>query len=142
LLSGNPVTFRQALYESYYVPRPAIPVESGSRVLPPADTGSVGAVALDEAREQKAAKAAPGLRRDMAGMAQAAPVGAVPPVQSPPVLPAQIEAGSAAEEATQIAFTAPYKINVAAGQSLVLPLLDRALPSRRLGLYQPSVSGH
>jgi len=35
LLSGNPVTFRQALYESYYVPRPTVPVESGSHVLPP-----------------------------------------------------------------------------------------------------------
>ena len=29
LLSGNPVTFRQALYESYYVPRPVVPVEAG-----------------------------------------------------------------------------------------------------------------
>ena len=28
LLSGNPVTFRQALYESYYVARPTVPVES------------------------------------------------------------------------------------------------------------------
>ncbi len=29
LLSGNPVTFRQALYESYYVKRPTVPVEIG-----------------------------------------------------------------------------------------------------------------
>src|SRR5260370_23624078 len=44
LLSGNPVTFRQALYESYYVPRPTIPVESGGRVPPPPATANVGAV--------------------------------------------------------------------------------------------------
>src|SRR5207249_6127564 len=57
LLSGNPVTFRQALYESYYVPRPMVPVESGSRVLPPPDTGTVGTVAAT-------AEAKEGLRRD------------------------------------------------------------------------------
>src|SRR4051794_26758746 len=43
LLSGNPVTFRQALYESYYVPRPTVPVEAGDRILPPPDTGTVAA---------------------------------------------------------------------------------------------------
>ena len=41
LLSGNPVTFRQALYESYYVPRQVVPVESGRHVLPPPDSGTV-----------------------------------------------------------------------------------------------------
>src|SRR5207248_5596655 len=45
LLSGNPVTFRQALYESYYVPRQTVPVESGGHVLPPPDTGTVAAEA-------------------------------------------------------------------------------------------------
>lgn len=63
------------------------------------------------------------------------------PVAAPPPPPARIEAGSAAEEATQIDFTAPDKVTVAAGQSLVLPLLDRELPARRVDLYQPSVEG-
>jgi hypothetical protein len=34
LLSGNPVTFRQAVFESYYVKRPSVPVEVAGRVLP------------------------------------------------------------------------------------------------------------
>ena len=59
------------------------------------------------------------------------------PRRRPP--PAQIDAAAASEEATQIAFTAPYKVSVAAGQSLVLPLLDRELPARRIDLYQLSV---
>lgn len=96
LLSGNPVTFRQALYESYYVPRPTVPVESGGRVLPPPDTGTVGAVALDAAGGGRArAKAMPFAQREAANMAMAAPgsVAAPPP-------PAPIEAAAAAEEAT------------------------------------------
>ena len=136
LLSGNPVTFRQALYESYYVPRPTVPVESGGHVLPPADSGTVGTVVA-----QSAAKASPAmdrmLRKESAlgGVANmAAPAPAAPP-------PAQIEAAAAAEDATQIAFTAPDKVSVAAGQSLVLPLLDRELPARRIDLYQLSVDG-
>ncbi len=51
------MTFRQALYESYYVPRPIVPVESGGHVLPPPDTGTVaGEVAA------KASPAAPDIR--------------------------------------------------------------------------------
>ena len=137
LLSGNPVTFRQALYESYYVPRPLVPVESGSRALPPPDSG----VMRDEAMRQTentivppggAPKAA---MRALAGnMAASAPA----PVSAPPPPPAQIEQAAAAESATQLAFTLPYKINVAAGQSLVVPLIDRELPARRLDIYQPA----
>jgi hypothetical protein len=76
------------------------------------------------------------MRFESSNAAQAAPAPAAPP---PP--PAPIEAASAAEEATQIVFTAPNKVTVAAGQSLVLPLLDRDLPARRIDLYQPSVDG-
>ena len=136
LLSGNPVTFRQALYESYYVPRPVAPVESGSHVLPPPDTGTVGTVAAEAA-----AKASP-VRSDALRMQRGMAAGAANmamPAAAPAPPPAGIEAGTAVEEGVQIAFTAPYKVSVAAGQSLVLPLLDRELPARRVDLYQPSV---
>jgi hypothetical protein len=131
LVSGNPVTFRQALYESYYVPRPTVPVESGGHVLPPPDTGTV---AYEEAAKSGPVRDA---LRKQAGVAGAANMALAAPAAAPAPPPAQIEAASAAEEATQIAFTAPNKVSVAAGQSLVLPLLDRELPARRVDLYQP-----
>ncbi|MGE5268381.1 MAG: DUF4139 domain-containing protein, partial [Thiohalocapsa sp.] len=137
LLSGNPVTFRQALYESYYVARPSVPVEAGGRVLPPPDTGTVGVAGALDKTGQHAAKALPMGHREAANMALAAPA----PAAAAPLPPARIETAAAAEEATQIAFTAPQKISVAAGQSLVLPLLDRELPAARVDLYQPSVEG-
>ena len=141
LLSGNPVTFRQALYESYYVPRPMVPIEAGGRVLPPPDTGTVSAGAPAEARARGEAAAAQ--RRDLRATAKSAPGAAemaVPAPSAPPPPPARIDAAAATEDATQVAFTAPYKVTVAAGQSLVLPLLDRELPARRIDLYQPSVN--
>ena len=138
LLSGNPVTFRQALYESYYVPRPLVPVESGSHVLPPPDTGTVQlevAAKAQNAREQRFGALAGGAAN--LAMDRATAMAAPAPASAPP--PARIDAAAATEEATQIAFTPPYKIDVAAGQSLVLPLLDRELPARRVDLFQPSV---
>src|SRR5207249_253456 len=136
LLSGNPVTFRQALYESYYVPRPTVPVESGSHVLPPPDSGTVGTVAAETAA--KAGDRRDEMKKMQRSMGGAANMAMAAPAAAPP--PAQIEAAAAAEEATQIAFTPPYKVSVAAGQSLVLPLLDRELPARRLDLYQPALN--
>jgi hypothetical protein len=139
LLSGNPVTFRQALYESYYVPRPVVPVESGNRVLPPPDTGTLAqaaARATEIAPQGAALKAMPTFA---AGMPSPPP----PPVSAPAPAPATIIPAAAAEEATQISFTLPDKINVAAGQSLVVPLIDRELPARRVDLYQPATAqGH
>src|SRR5437667_4014139 len=40
LLSGNPVSFRQAIYQAYYVSRPEVPVEVAGRVLPKLDMGA------------------------------------------------------------------------------------------------------
>ena len=139
LLSGNPVTFRQALYQSYYVARPVVPVEAGNRVLPPTDTGSL---ATDQTRAENAlpapSPAAKAMRQQLAGMPAPPPAPAAPP----PIPPASIEAATTQDEATQIAFTLPTKISVAAGQSLVVPLIDRELPARRVDLFQPSTDPH
>ena len=47
LVSGNPVTFRQALYDKYYVARESVPVEVLGRVMPQRDEGSIGGVPKD-----------------------------------------------------------------------------------------------
>jgi hypothetical protein len=143
LLSGDPVTFRQALYESYYVPRPVVPVESGSRVLPPPDTGASADEAEKAASKATETTVAPVLGQ-FAGRARGLPQGvpaAMPaPAPPPPPEPAQIEAAAASENATQISFTLPNKVSVDAGQSLVVPLIDRDLPAQRADLYQPATS--
>ena len=137
LLSGNPVTFRQALFESYYVNRPSVPVEVAGRVFPKLDTGSIGA--------ELAARPAPGpsfARLKALGIPESAagalPMPPPPAAPQPPGTPAQIEAAQAAESVTQTVFTLPYKVSVTAGQSLVLPILDRRLPASRIDLYQSS----
>ncbi len=130
LLSGSPVTFRQALYESYYVPRPIVPVESGNRVLPPPDTGTFAEAAK---RTEETAPAPMQLKAAPRGLPASIAMPAPPP-------PAPLEEAAAADQATQIAFMLPNKVSVAAGQSLVVPLIDRELPARRVDLYQPATA--
>jgi len=136
LLSGNPVTFRQSLFESYYVARPNVPVEVAGRVLPKPDTGSIEG----ELGARDAATPSPARLQKATGMARSAAEAA--PAPPPASAPAQIEAAQAAESVTQTVFTLPYKVSVAAGQSLVLPILDRELPAQRIDLYQSSADQH
>ena len=137
LLSGNPVTFRQALFESYYVRRPSVPVEVAGRVLPGPDTGSIEA----ELAARDAARPSPARQQKASGIAESATAALAAPAPTPGA-PAQIEDAQAAESVTQTVFILPYKVSVTAGQSLVLPILDRGLPATRIDLYQSSVDQH
>lgn len=54
LTSGSPVTYTQALYESYYLSRPELPVRVMNRVMPRVDRGTVGTADESEAGEDGA----------------------------------------------------------------------------------------
>jgi hypothetical protein len=151
LLSGNPVTFRQALYTTYYVARPSVPVEVLGRILPRPDTGAIGGApgggfALREEEGRfRAQKAAP---REVAdeqaeAMAGAAPsmakrlAPAAPPPPEPAGAAASLQAAVSDEAATQVVFRLPRPVSVETGHSLMVPIVDREVPARRLSLYQP-----
>lgn len=157
IVSGNPVTFRQALYSAYYVDRPEIPVEVLGRVLPAPDTGAIGMKQLAEGeydeefrREQKAQRPADGIMNmyamgdvatesnSSAGRSkQAAPMVALMAKEKAPEQ-SRILAAASKEAATQVTFRVPYPVSVKSGQSLLVPVIDREVPARRIALYQPS----
>jgi hypothetical protein len=142
LLSGNPITFRQALFESYYVQRPSVPVEVAGRVLPSPDTGGIagevaaqGPAGPSPLRERKAATIVGSAAEAMSAASRIERTSGPPPAAP---APAPIEAARTAEGVTQTVFNLPDKVSVVAGQSLVLPILDRELPAQRIDLYQSS----
>lgn len=140
LASGNPVTFRQQLYTAYFVRRPEVPVEVAGRVLPPADQGSLGtaqakAAAPEPARRLGAAPA-PGMAPSLA-MREAPMAAAAPPR---PAAQAELYVGETEEAATQVLFTAPGPVTLAAGETLALPIVAKDVPVRRVALYQPTVN--
>lgn len=142
VVSGNPVTFRQALYQSYIVARPDVPVEVLGQALPPVDT---------RARDME--------RSRVGGMA-AAKVMAPPPPPSPtaaaaPVADmylqeqaapepnfgyANLTQAESGESATQVTFHLPEPVTVAAGQSLLVPIVNRDIPAARVDLYLPNTA--
>ena len=155
IVSGNPVTFRQALYTAYYVHRPEIPVEVLGRVLPAPDTGAIDMKQLAEGeydeefrRSQRAME--PGVVGGMIAMDMAANVpeesmrlkqeGLATQAMAPPPPPGQarILAAASKEAATQVTFRVPYPVSVESGQSLLVPVIDREVPAQRVALYQPA----
>jgi hypothetical protein len=136
LLSGNPVAFRQAIYESYYVNRPEVPVEVAGRVLPRPDTGIVTPA---EAALQRGGSV--GLLQAPAG----APVAAAAAPQAMAkamgaMTSRSVDTAVAEEGVTQVAFRIPVPVSIASGRSAIVPIFDRDVPANRLALYQPQTS--
>ena len=125
---GNPVTFRQALYRSYYVERPEVPVEVLGRLLPGVDSG-----ALEAPGAEPRAKVAGGAMRTMA-MAAPPPAPAPAAAMAPMARPDEQAATTEAAEAT--VFRLPTPVVLPAGHSAAVPILDRDMPAERLGVVQ------
>lgn len=131
VVSGNPVTFRQALYTAYYVNRPEVPVEVLGRVLPRPDEGSI-AVPMAVARSAEMARPEP---MPSAAPAPMAKMMAAPP--PPPQRAAEPVAAAATEATTQVIFRYPQPVSAPNGSSLLLPIVARTVPAAHLDLYQP-----
>jgi hypothetical protein len=132
VVSGHPVTFRQALYDAYFVERPEVPVEVLGRILPRPDEGASPVRPEADSVMESAARArlgaampSPSAQADMA-QAKARP-GRVAPV----------EAALAEEAATQVTFRVPHPVSAPAGHSLMVPIISREVPAERVSLYQP-----
>lgn len=138
VVTGNPVTFRQALYATYYVSRPEIPVEVLGRILPKPDEGSVSGRDADEAYgppppPPPAPAAAP--RADGRATERVTVTGSRQPAKAftstAPI------AAESKEAATQVTFHMPFTVTVMNGQSLAVPIVDKEVPGDLVSLYQP-----
>ena len=118
---GNPVTFRQAIYRSYYVQRPEVPVEILGRILPDIDT---------RARAVESAKAAP------AGAAAFAPAPAPMGMMQARAMPMASAANpvQAAEGVEETIFQLPTPVVLAAGHTANVPIIDKSIPAERVDL--------
>jgi hypothetical protein len=138
IVSGNPVTFQQALYQAYYVDRPEVPVEVLGRVMPRVDTGAVRQRVL----EMEARRAEGGAAYDQAPpmpMAMAEAMPAEPFFQKSAGMPqssAIVAAAESTEATTQVVFHVPEPISVASGHSVMVPIVSLGIAASQLSLYQ------
>jgi|TARA_R110002126_G_scaffold13118_1_gene56031 hypothetical protein len=153
LMSGSPVTYHQALYESYHVARPELPVKIMDRIMPRTDSGvmsgaSYAEEALDESDAQYGRREAKkmdsralyktmgagSLAMDSFSMAESnAPMPSAPQM-------AQTISAAASETASQMVFKFPHGIDLKAGHSLMLPYAQLNLPAEELYVYQPDTN--
>jgi hypothetical protein len=126
---GNPVTFRQALYRSYFVQRPEVPVEILGHVLPDVDTAA-------HAARQNAFGAA-----SAPAPAPAMVIGKASVAAPPPPLAAPADLTQANESAEETSFTLARPVDLAAGHTANVPIIDRDVPAPRIGLV-PFQSQH
>lgn len=154
LVSGNPVTFQQPLYQSYYVDRPIMPVEVLGRILPRPDTGIVGKASNMEAdremeehteaqyRGRRHAQIAPkteiiaSLGQTEEVVTSEMPASVPPPVDSSSQF-IQAQTIMSEDASTQVLFRFSKPFNLTAGHTLMLPIVNRELPVEHMWLYQP-----
>ncbi|HVK64597.1 MAG TPA: DUF4139 domain-containing protein, partial [Polyangium sp.] len=136
--SGNPVTLRQAVYDSYFVTRPEVPVEVLGRRLPPVDVGAVPEAELAEeangggggGRIMRGFMAAPSAADALMHSARSAAEEAMPepsPIADP------------MEGATQVVFRFPDPVDLPRGQSLLVPIVSESIPVERVSWYRYDV---
>jgi hypothetical protein len=141
LLSGNPVSFRQAIYEAYYVTRPEVPVEVAGRILPPPDSGTLTQEAPQSQPRRMDKMLRAGAVGSVAGGNDFAAMAAPPAPPHPPRASAKlVGTAEATEGMTQIAFRIPAPVTIASGRSALVPIVDHDVPTRRVALYQPATA--
>jgi hypothetical protein len=125
---GNPVTFRQAIYRSYYVQRPEVPVEILGRILPDVDT---------RARPAELAKSASAAAMGYAAAPAPAPPPMVAQERGMALAPAagQVQAAEGVEETV---FQLATPVVLAAGHTANVPILDKNIPAERVDLATPN----
>lgn len=128
LSSASPVTFRQALYDPYYVSRQTIAPPVSRTALPRGDQGQV---AVQQMFADAPAPAAPANKR-MALRAYAETAEAAAPIteqgQEPPAVSEENAAGAS--------FTLSMPVSVGSGESLTIPFVDQKVPSETVAWYQ------
>ncbi len=144
LVSGNPVTFRQALYAAYFVDRPEVPVEVVGRVLPRQDEGAIAFAMSEMERDERFRRGRADQKKDKAELRQRR-LGKLSASAPAELMMDTVHAQSAGEvlaaateeAATQVVFHVPFPVTAGVGESLMLPIADREVPGDRLALYQP-----
>ncbi|MEM7445193.1 MAG: DUF4139 domain-containing protein [Pseudomonadota bacterium] len=141
--SGNPVTFRQALYDAYFVARPRIPVEVLGRVLPSVDQGGISMQPPSPSPMDFDGSESEDVRsRGILGGAAADMVAAPAMEAFAEAAPrsAELIAAESTQAATQVLFRFPEPVSVESGHSLLLPIISREQPTERPLLYQPQTN--
>jgi hypothetical protein len=137
LVSGRPVSYKQALYQAYMIDRPSAPLDVGASLTPGVDRGGV-ALQADKAAKAINRNFAATLREKMVMAATPAPTMLLAaPLNEPVSLSNSAERIAAQDSVTQVSFHIPSPVSLGAGRTLSLPIVDAHEPAQRVAIYEP-----
>ncbi len=140
LTSGNPVTFRQHLYDAYYSSRPVAPLDVMGKIIPRLDEGTVASFDSVTGRKQggvekRVMRHAPKAALAKESAADIAPQSTLKMQQQAIGGPGQMVDASEALARVNYRFAQPQSLEN--GTSAMLTIIDRDIPSASGLLYQP-----
>ncbi len=142
LTSGRPVALRQALYDSYRLQRPEIPVTAFGQVLPRPDRGAMDADVARLRDDSGASRVlygpAPGSQEELS-FASAGSGTSSTYLRASQEISGGSQAVAADESMTSVRFDFPQPMDVPAGHSLTVPFIDSGFNAERVSVYQPDV---
>ncbi|MBA8903838.1 DUF4139 domain-containing protein [Phyllobacterium sp. P30BS-XVII] len=137
LSSAAPVTFRQALYDPYYVTRQLVAPPVSRAALPRADQGQIFAESRQALDGSMKYRAAPSPAQAIPEQAAIEPIPGKDYYGGGDALTGPQEPGSTAEEnPAGASFTLSSPVTVGAGESLTTPFVDLNVPSQSVAWYQ------
>ena len=139
LQSGNPVTFRQALYQSYFVNRPEVPVDVFDRLQPALDTGSVRMALTAKAFDFRSAPQ-PMPAPPMPAPPMPAPMAASAGMPEPDAMAPVSQAAQTSEASEALLFRLPKPVTLASGDSASVPLVDHQAKAESVDLAEPEAT--
>ncbi|MBP0615381.1 DUF4139 domain-containing protein [Jiella sp. KSK16Y-1] len=129
LSSGSPVTLRQNLFDPYFKDRPEVPVFVDRQSIPNADGGAVPSAP----RMAKATRSIDGASAFADNLMAAAPS----PESEPFTISGANDVGEAVEGDVSVTYRLPQPVNLEAGSTLSVPIVDAKVPAERIAVFTP-----
>lgn len=142
LSSGSPVTLRQRLHQRYWRDRPEAPVAIEGLAMPEIDQGTVAPKAAAAGGDHRYRAAAP-RPAPITAMARAAMDGAPIEQNAAYFEAAQATQAAAASEGDVSAhYALPAAVDLGAGRTLSVPIVDTDIEAERISLWKPGQGVH
>ncbi len=143
LSAASPVTFRQSLYEPYYVARPELAPPVSRTAMPRMDHGQM---TLEQQAPVAAAVPMDGLRRPRLQTANGAKVfkesmDEATSYEASPALGSLANTSESTENVAGSSFTLSAPVSVGAGESMTMPFTDLPIEAESIAWFQAGIAG-
>lgn len=142
LSSGAPVTLRQRLHQRYWRNRPEAPVAIEGGGMPDLDQGTVAPKAERQAARFRGGNLESPAPMAAGTLARAAPITAADDARMSYEAAPATQAAAASEGDISASFVLPHPVDLQAGRTLSVPIVDTEIDAERISLWKQGQGVH